>query len=590
MKTPKYLLPAAILVTVVLLSYFPVFNAGFTNYDDNVLVTENSLIRDVSSANIKKIFFAPYRGLYHPLVLLSYAAEHRLFGYNPKIFHATNLVLHTASTLLVLRLVLLLGGGPAAALVGALLFGAHPVHVESVAWIAERKDALYGFFFLASLAAYLRYLNGNAGRWLALSFAFFAMSLLSKPMAVTLPFVMFLADWYKNRKFTKVTIAEKLPFLVLTIVFAGAAVAWHYSSGDASAAPGLSPAHFFSQAVNGPLFYLSKIFAPIDLSCFYPYGPGDWGEYFAFQPAVYFTAGLLAAGLFYSVKFGKTVAFGSLFFIITLLPALQLLPFGQLVPADRYMYIPSLGIFFVAAAGFETLWKKLKFSARFAAGSAIAAVIVTLIALSNARCGVWRDSFTLWNDAIKKHPHSAFAYKNRADAWKDEGRVQEALADYARSIELNSSYAEAYNNRGNLYSFLRDYPSAVKDYSHAIQANPGYLTAIYNRAIAFAAQERYSEALLDYSLALEIDPVYTGALNNRGIIFARTGAYEKAIADFTVIVALAPAFTEAYANRALAYFKAGRFAECAGDVKLLQKRGYPVNPGLLKALIDKGPA
>jgi len=212
------------IVLSIALVFSPVFKAGFTNYDDDVLVTENNLIKSFDAANLKKILFSSYCGLYHPLVLLSYCAEYKISGLNPRIYHVTNLVLHIANSLLVMWMLTAAGAGITAAFIVAMLFGLHPLHVESVAWISERKDVLYAAFFLAGLIAWCYYLlelndstgkvnrlPGKQSKFYFLSLLFFLLSLLSKSAAVVFPLVLLLIEFLFRRRFSMKQMAEKIP-------------------------------------------------------------------------------------------------------------------------------------------------------------------------------------------------------------------------------------------------------------------------------------------------------------------------------------------------------------------------------------------
>ena len=587
MKIPKTILAAALITIAVLLSYSPVFKSGFVSSDDGVLVTDNGLIRDLSSKNLKSIFFSPYCGLYHPAVLLSYAAEYRFFGYNPKAFHLTNLLLHISNTLLVFVIILLLGGGMPAAFAGALLFGVHPAHVESVAWIAERKDVLYSVFYLSSLAAYICYLDQNKRRLLTLSLAMFLLSLLSKPMAVTLPAVLFLIDYFRSRKIGWKEVLEKTPFLILSGIFVYIALNSHYASSDSPAQPALSLTGSLTQAANGPAFYLAKIFWPVKLSYYYPYWQETWKDFFANQPALFAAEALLLAAVFYSVKYGKTVLFGAAFFLITLLPALQILPFGLKIPADRHLYIPSLGIIYIAATALAGLYNRTGRPAKLIYSAIVALTAATLCFATYSRCEIWRNSYTLYTDAIEKYPKLANPYKDRGDVYKDEDKLDYALADYAKALELKPDFAQVFNNRANLYMGQKKAAQAIDDYTAAIKINTGYIAAIYNCAIAYGEIQAYDKALADYTAAIEKRPGYYEAFNNRGILNAKMGLKTQALNDFTKAISINPDFSEAYHNRAFAYCLSGDNVRCAGDVRVLLERKYPVNPLLLKMLRDK---
>ncbi len=578
----------AVLIPISVVFVFkPVLTAGFTNYDDDVLVTGNPLIKTITSKNLERIFFSSYCGLYHPLVLLSYSCEYKIAGLNPRTYHSTSLALHTINCLLVFWMILLIGGNAPVALLTTLFFGLHPLHVESVAWIAERKDVLYALFYLSSIIAYIYFKMNNEKRFYAVSLALFLFSLMSKPMAVTLPVALFLFDYLGSRKIDIKSAVEKVPYFILSIIFSVITVRSHYSSQDAPVRPVINLAAGLSGAVNGIIFYIAKIFWPVNLSCFYPYIGREWRSYFHFTALPFIFIFILAAAALYSMRRTRIAAFGAAFFVAALLPVLQLIPFGQEVPADRFTYIASIGIFFAVSEGFAFFWKKPQRLPRFMSVSIAALIVIVLSFVSNARCKVWQDSFTLWNDAIKKYPALPQAYKNRADAYKEAGLADKALQDYGQALILKSGYPQALNNRGNLFASLGQYRQAVEDYSSAIRENPGYVSAIYNRAIAFSALNDLEASAADYGLAIYKNPEYYEAFNNRGIIRAKQGMYGKAIEDFSKAISINQDFNEAYANRSFAYYYTGDMNSCVKDVGVLLQRKYPVNQAFYKALIDK---
>jgi protein O-mannosyl-transferase len=467
------------------------------------------------------------------------------------------------------------------------LFGVHPAHVESVAWIAERKDVLYSLFYLFSLVVYIGYIDKNKKWLLNVSLALFFLSLLSKPMAVTLPAVFFLIDYFKSRKIGKQGVIEKLPFLILSGIFVFIALNSHYASSDSHTALELSLAGSTMRAANGTAFYIVKILWPAKLSYYYPYWQETWKDFFVYQPAVYAAEVLLAGLILFSLKFGKTVLFGALFFIITLLPALQLLPFGLKIPADRYLYVPSIGIIFIAAAALAWLFNKQWRHAKPAFAVILLLIVGTLCFLCYLRCGAWRNSYTLYTDAIEKYPKLANPYKDRADVYKDEDKPDAALAEYSKALELKPDFAQVFNNRANLYMGQKKYAQAIEDYTAAIKINPVYIAAIYNRAIAYGEIKAFDKALADYTQAIAKRPGYYEAFNNRGILYAKMGMKNEALNDFTKAISINPDFSDAYNNRAFAYFLSGDNVRCAGDVRVLLERKYSVNPGMLKYLKDK---
>ena len=317
---------ALILIAVVTaVSFLSSLDNGFVNWDDNEYVTENYAIRSFSWNTLKTIFTSFYLGTYCPLVILSYTLEYALFGLAPFGYHLTNLLLHIGNTLLVFALVLRLSTHPPSALVAALLFGVHPLHVESVAWVTERKDVLSTLFFLGALLCYLRYQEDKQAHLYALSIVAFVLSLFSKPMGVTLPLILLLCDYLCARGWTYRTLVEKVPFVMVSALFSVIMVLAQHSSGGINAARFSALVDNVLVACWGLVFYLSKTLAPVGLSAYYPYPPEISFHLLAFfLPPILLLA--LTAGVWISRRYTRTVVFGSLFFFVTLLPVLKIIP------------------------------------------------------------------------------------------------------------------------------------------------------------------------------------------------------------------------------------------------------------------------
>ncbi len=412
------IIPAAIAV-ITWLFLSTCLNNELTNWDDPGYVRDNYLIKDVSADGINNIFSLSnaVMGNYHPLTILSYAIEYSYRGLQPMIYHRDSLLLHILVTLLVYWFVLLLSRRPVAAAVSALLFGLHPMHVESVAWVAGRKDVLYGSFYMASCIAYLYYLRTTSSRkWLfyAVGFLLFACALLSKPVAVVLPVTLLLVDYFEKRKLDYGMFLEKIPH------FAASIACGYKSLIDQKAFGSLNTLDvkysFVERLALGSyalVTYLWKAVLPAHLCCFYPYPPKVDGT----LPVSYYlyTLGVvvLIAG-WWMLRKNRIWVFGSLFFIVNIALLLQFIPVGGATLADRYSYIAYLGLFFIAgwfvSGYFEPGAKKnLRY---LVAGGAVAYCLV-LGYISNERCKVWYDAMTLWTDEIEKEPQNApNAYNN----------------------------------------------------------------------------------------------------------------------------------------------------------------------------------
>lgn len=501
-----------ICITITWISYLPSFNNALTNWDDQEYITNNNDIKELTPESISKAFKTYHMGNYHPLTMISYAIEYNFTGDNVKTFHTTNFIFHILNTLLVLYFIYLLTNNYTIAFITALLFGIHPMHVESVAWVAERKDVLYTFFYLLALCAYTKYIHSNKKTNYFLALLFFIGSLLSKGMAVTLPVIMIITDLFLKRKLSTKTILEKIPFFVLTIVFGVVAI---YAQESAKAIGEFKSYTVFERFLfvcYSITTYIWKAIAPTDLRTFYGY-PLKVDESY---PAIYYAApvilGILTTLFIIFLRKNKIAVYGTLFFLVTIFLVLQILPVGGAIISERYTYIPYIGLFFIIAVYIEQLINNYKNIAIVS----FAILAFTLAYLSHERCKVWKDSITLWDDVIAKEQTSPKAYNNRGDAHNIAKNYDLAIKDLDKSLQLKFDYPDAYYNRGLSYYYLGKYEQAISDYTNAIKYNPSLAVAYYNRSGTYYAQQKFKSALDDAlkaaELGKEVDPKYIEAL------------------------------------------------------------------------------
>jgi len=333
-----YLGMSAILL-ITFLVYLPALHNNLLNWDDNAYITDNLLIRTI---NLKDIFSRFVMGNYHPLTILVLAVEYKLFGLDAVGYHAVNISLHLINTMLVCYTVLLLSDKIIIALVAALLFGVHPLHVESVAWAAELKDLLYTLFFLASYIFYLKYIKIRQTKFLFIALLLFLLSLLSKAMAASLPAVLLLTDYFKGRKINVKVILEKVPFLLLAGILGIVAV--FAQKGAIQDIDIFTFPQRMVFACYGFVSYLFKTVLPVNLSAYYPYPIKSGSNIPVFFYSYLLLFIIFSFIVFHSLKHTKKLFFGIAFFAITVFLVLQLLPVGNAIMADRYSYIPTIGI------------------------------------------------------------------------------------------------------------------------------------------------------------------------------------------------------------------------------------------------------
>jgi len=488
-------IPAAAFTAVVaFVLYLPSLGGAFLNFDDWLYYEDPH----ITAFSLTGAFTDVVASNWHPLTVISYAVDYKLRGLNPGWFHLVNNIFHSLNVALVFLLASRLFGPSrgfdrktAASLFVALLFAVHPLHVESVSWIAERKDVLCGFFFLSSLLAYLYFAEGSPGdRYLRYCsvLILFALALLSKPMAISLPAVLLIADYYplgrlKSFGDLKRVLPEKVPFFILSVI-SGLLTIWAQKAGGAVAPVELYPLGWrLWYSARALVFYLYKTLVPVGLSPYYPIDVNT--DYFGLGGASSIAI-IAAITLFAVIMAVRTRAFWAVwaYFLVTLGPVLGIVQAGGQAAADRYMYLPSLGLFLLAGAGVLAAGgAKKRFSALIFACAI--AVVVALSALTVRQQAFWADSVSLWSREIETFPGFYLGYNYRGSAWAEAAKFKEAVADYSVSIRLKPSYPEAYVNRGIARWRLEEYEDAKQDLLQAIRLNPGLAPAYHYLALTF---------------------------------------------------------------------------------------------------------
>ena len=565
---------------ITLLSYLSALGNGFVGWDDLDYIVNNRAIRSLSAGFIKRSFTTPVLANWHPLTMISYAVDYRIWGLDPMGFHLTNIVLHGAVTaaifVLAVRLMEASGGGSAvkkiaAGSVASLLFGLHPMHVESVAWAAERKDVLCALFFTLSVLSYLSYCKDGtkSGVWYSLTAAFFVLALLSKPMAVTLPVVLLILDYYplgrlNGTKQWMRAVTQKVPLFLLSAL-AAALTVWAQRGAMAPL-----EAHPLSVRVmvvaRAYAFYLYKLIYPVKLAPFYPIPPrealSDWTLFASVALLV-----IISAACLIKSRGDKKYLAAWLYYLVTLVPVIGIVQVGDQVAADRYTYLPSLGLFMLAGAFAGTLFEKTRAAWRRAALSFLLAAAALLLIGGTARqITIWHDSLTLWNYEIGIYPEQVpFAYNNRGYAQAQAGYQTKAIADYTASIRLNPRQPYPYNNRGLTYSKLGEYDKALRDYETALKIDPKYAYAYNNRGLTYQTIGDQTEAIKNFDSAIALRPGYAYAYVNRGVSRHKLGRIKEALADYEAATQLDPGYANAYINHGIARAELGDYASAIND-------------------------
>lgn len=567
MKTTRLDLPAPVaipwsgllaILLVTAIAYGPSFTNGLTNWDDDAYVLGNPWFGQFSWAAITSMFQTPFKANYHPLTMISLWLDDALSGGHVLVHHVVNGALHVANTALTGLLALRLTGRRGMALAVAWLFGLHPIHVESVAWISERKDVLYAFFYLGSLLVYLRYLRvreggaTSAGRglgWLFLALALFVASLLSKGTAVTLAPTLLLVDAVSGRRvFSLPVLLEKLPFFAIALVSGLVTLLAQGAVGQLVGESDWTELERVALSSAAYCRYLALLIAPAGLSAFHPYPTRVDGA----LPLLYWLAplGFLAVQVTTVVvrRRAPWIAFGLAFFTLNILLMLQWIPVGGAVMAERYAYVPSIG-FFLALASAAALVIGRWPVARTPLLAGLLVYGIVLGAATWQRSAVWQDSLHLWDDTLARHPDVPVARLNRALARHASGDLPGALADLDHAIALQPEYAKALGHRGVMRFQAGQIEPGLADLDRALILEPT-IDAYLNRGAIRLSNDDVVGALADFDRVVEADPYQPLAWSNRGLALVAAGRYAAAIGDFERALALAPGYPPALLGHA----------------------------------------
>ena len=526
-------------------------------------VTENPVVREgLTFPGIQWAFTSFLAGIWHPLTWLSYMLDVQLFGLNPKWLHLVNLLIHAANSVLLFLILTRMTGKTWPSFIAAALFAWHPLHVESVAWVAERKDLLSGFFWFLTIGAYAHYAKKPSSSRYALTLLSFILGLMSKPMAVTLPLVLLFFDFWPLERFTRASsdrpppaalsgrpepsaraqnqterfrlLLEKIPFFIISFLFSILSMIAQRQWGAMRSLDHFSTSVRFMNAIVAYTSYLMKTVWPTRLSVFYPH-LGD-----TLSMGMVAASGLLILSVSILVILLKRRAYllvGWFWYLVTLLPVIGLVQIGSQAMADRYTYIPSVGLSIAAVWGVEGLTAGKKWARRLFLGCA-AIILAFYFALTHIQLRYWQNSFTLFEHALRvtqgnylahnamgnllfsngkvdeaiRHYQEALALKpsssllhfNLANAYSKKGKIAEAEAEFKKTVELNPSYADAYTNLGNLYLRDKRFDKAIVEYEKSLAVSPKDGQVHYNLAVACYYNKEFHLASEHANAALKL--------------------------------------------------------------------------------------
>jgi len=615
---------AVVLATAAV--YLPTLANGFIGFDDDVYITANPLIASLSTANLWTILTRPYAEFYHPVTMLSLAFDRWLWEFNPFGYHLTDWILHVLNTALVFwicyRLVMIGGRtnpglearrtsdlARTAATIAAALFGLHPLHVESVAWAAQRKDLLCAFFYLLAFGFYLSHASRNHEQdahaasqvWYRLSLAAFLLALLSKSMAMTLPLALILVDIYPLRRlqirFTGRTSVpprspderrvwiEKLPFFGLAAAIVIATLAAQAQGGAIRSSAEIPWSLRPWLVIHSYVFYLWKAISPKDLTVLYPI-PLQAGVHDAASWIGVAALAVITAGAWLARRRWPVVAAAWAYYVVTLAPVCGLLTFGAQSVADRYSYLPLLGPFLLAGLiiGRVNLigdqgWRP---SLRVSAAIAAAFAIIACACLTSRQIVLWRDGESLWNSHLGIYPRDARARFNLAYSYHSHGQLGQAKIEYERSLQLEPRYFDAQINLGSILLQQNDAEGAADHFRKALEEKPDHAGAHLNMGLALARLQRPDEAIEHFKQAVTFDPRNADAHASLGQALAEQGNAGAAIREYRSALSLNPQMAAVHENLGFAYLAVNQFETSRREFE----RAVSLQPRSPDALIE----
>ncbi|MGW8222879.1 MAG: tetratricopeptide repeat protein, partial [Syntrophobacteria bacterium] len=602
------------LVLATLTVYWQVGNYEFVNFDDDKYIIENFHVqKGLTRDSVIWAFTATHVSNWHPLTWLSHMLDFQLYGLNPSGHHLTNVFFHLVNTLLLFLVLKLMTGALWRSGLVAALFAVHPLHVESVVWVAERKDVLSTLFWMLTLWAYLGYTKRpGVKRYLVILLAF-ALGLMAKPMLVTLPFVLLLLDYWPLKRIElgqsaiglpaasqPSTIAnkpgaqafrlllEKTPMFVLAAVSSVVTFIVQKSGGAVGALETYPFKIRMANALLSYVIYLKKMIWPQNLAVFYPH-PGQslpmWQAAGAGLLLVVVSIAVIRAGRRYPY-----LPVGWLWYVGTLVPVIGLVQVGDQAMADRYTYVSLIGLFIVVAWGVPDVarsWRYGKSALALATGSLLVALMVS----TSLQLKHWKNSLTLFDHALSVTENNYLAHLNFGAALADQERTEEAITHYHRSLQIAPNYAKAYNNLGLALAQQGKNDEATAHYLKALQLNPDYARAHNNLGVVLTRTGEFEKAIAHYYEALTLEPDWVEVYNNLANAFLTQGKFDQAIFYYSEILRIKPNYAEAHNNMAITLASRGRFLEASvhySEALRLKPSSAEINNNLAVALFNLG--
>jgi tetratricopeptide (TPR) repeat protein len=601
------------LALTAIIAYEPVHLNKFVNYDDDVYVTDNLHVKKgITGDSILWAFATSHCNNWHPLTWLSHMLDCQLFGLNPAGHHITSLFFHIANTLLLFWIFKRMTGAIWQSAFVAALFALHPLHVESVAWVAERKNVLSGFFWMLTIACYIRYTEQPSIRRYLLVFLVFALGLMAKPMLVTLPFVLLLLDYWPLGRLRPVAmrshrgewenqadnqrwsvwrlVKEKVPLFILTIASSVITFIVQQKGGAMDIGESFTLGVRISNALVCYVSYLIKMAYPVGLAVLYPH-PGDslpiWQVIVSLLIIVVASVVVIYAG-----RRRRYLATGWFWYLGTLIPVIGFVQVGAQAMADRYTYLPSIGIFIIAGWGASEVGARWHYRGTVL-GVCAGIVLAGLLICTRLQVRYWQDNLKLFGHSIAVTENNFIMHDSFGGALFEKGQLDESIAQFREALRINPEYSnakrnigivllkqgkidesikvltEVVNSKGNrpkahnylglAYAEKGELDTAIQHYKKAIRLKPDYVEAIANLGIALKEQGQVTEAIKEWERALLLKPDEPDVHYNMGLAMVEQYKYDEAIKHFSAALKSKPDWPEALYNLGCAYYEQGKF-------------------------------
>jgi Flp pilus assembly protein TadD len=594
-QTALFLSLLVLLAVVVVIVHWPVLSAKVLSFDDDQYLTANHLVQNPSWRSAKRFISEVFKpstvgGYYQPLTMISLMLDYSAAGdvNNLRPFHRTSLGLHAANTILVAVILYVVFGNAWIAVICGLLFGLHPMTVEPMAWVSERKTLLASFFAFLSLLSYVSYAKVKKRTvWLyCSSLLAYILSLLSKPTPIALPLLFILLDWWPLKRVNLKTLLEKIPFIIIAMVSAIVTFISQTTVSPPNIAGGYGIQNIWLVLCYNIVFYPLKILWPVNLSSFYPF-PEPFNLSNPVLIISVIATIILLSMLVLSTRWTKAFLAGWLFFFVGILPTMQIVQFSNVIASDKFAYLPSFGFLLLLAFVLKIVWDKGKVAFKVLIILGTATIATAEVKATRSYLVYWKNPVGYFEYMLSYAPGDVGIHYLLGNALRDQGRLNEAEAHYQIVLAKEPNNPWNHNNYGIILAQLGRLDDAVKNFEKAVAVMPEFAEAHYNLGNALRLKGDFAGAIAEYEKTLEYDKEYIKAYNNLGGIYMDQKKLDKAISYFCQAIYYSPNYEQAHNNLGLALMQKGQFAQAVIQFqKALEiKPDYPsAHANLAKAL------